>query len=295
MGRFRRLSKASSENIITSVQRSLLRKQVYLPQDHGSWVFLFSPLLIGLFAGGRLTTASLFLVIAAIAAFLVRQPITIAVKVWTGRRARTDLPSAFFWIATYGVILFLALTGLVLTGYGYVLFLAVPGVPVFAWHLWLVSKREERRQVNVEIIATGVLALAATAAYWVGIGQVDPMGWWLWVLTWLQSAASIVYAYLRLEQRDLEQIPSQSELWKMGCRAFAYTTFNLVFSFALGVSSILPVFIFLPYLLQWVETVWGILRPAIKWKPTRIGIRQLIVSTLWTVVFIIIWRLQWTS
>jgi hypothetical protein len=254
-------------------------------------VFLFSPLLIGLFAGGRLTTASLFLEIAAIAAFLVRQPITIAVKAWTGRRARTDLPAAFFWIATYGVILLLALTGLVLLGYGYVLFLAVPGIPVFTWHLWLVSKREERRQVNVEIIATGVLALVATAAYWVGIGQVDPMGWWLWLLTWLQSAASIVYAYLRLEQRDLEQIPSQSELWKMGIRAFAYTTFNLVFSFALSVSSILPAFIFLPYLLQWAETIWGIFRPAIKWKPTRIGIRQLIVSTLWTVLFIITWSL----
>ena len=81
----------------------------------------------------------------------------------------------------------------------------------------------------------------------------------------------------------------------MGFRAFAYTTFNLVFSFALGVLSILPAFIFLAYLLQWAETVWGIYRPAIKWKPTRIGIRQLIVSTLWTVVFIIIWKLQWTS
>ncbi|HSK67141.1 MAG TPA: YwiC-like family protein, partial [Anaerolineales bacterium] len=242
-------------------------------------------------AGERFTSASLSLVIAAIAAFLVRQPITIAVKAWTGRRTRTDLPSAFFWIATYGVILLMALTGLILSGFGFVLLLAVPGAPVFAWHLWLVSKREERRQVNVEIIATGVLALAAPAAYWVGIGRYDQMGWWLWVLTWLQSAASIVYAYLRLEQRNLDSVPEQDELWKMGVRAFAYTTFNFVFSLALGILSILPAFIFLPYLLQWAETVWGIFRPAIKWKPTRIGIRQLIVSTLWTVVFIITWRL----
>ena len=288
---FLRLSKASFENIITIVQPSLFRKQIYLPQDHGSWVFIFSPLLIGLFAGGRFTAASLYLVIAAIAAFLVRQPITVAVKAWTGRRNRADLPAARFWIVIYGSILLLALMGLILSGYGYVLFLAVPGVPVFAWHLWLVSRREERRQVNVEIIATGVLALAAPAAYWVGTGQYDPMGWWLWVLTWLQSAASIVYAYLRLEQRSLDRVPGRSELWKMGSRAFAYTTFNLIFSFALGVLSILPAFIFLSYLIQWAETVWGIFRPAIKWKPTRIGIRQLIVSTLWTVVFIISWRL----
>lgn len=267
------------------------RRQIYLPQDHGSWVFIFSPLLIGLFAGGQFRIASLYLVFAAIAAFLIRQPITIAVKAWTGRRTRSDLPVARFWISAYGMFLLLALTGLVLTGFGYILILAVPGLPVFAWHLWLVSRRAERRQVNVEVIATGVLALAAPAAYWVGIGHYDPTGWWLWILVWLQSAASIVHAYLRLEQRELDQVPARSELFNLGRRAFAYTTFNLIASLGLGLASGLPRLLFLPYLVQWIETLWGIFNPAIRWKPTRIGIRQLIVSTLWTILFIITWRL----
>lgn len=34
----------------------LLRRHVALPPDHGSWGFLATPLLIGLFAGGRWTT-----------------------------------------------------------------------------------------------------------------------------------------------------------------------------------------------------------------------------------------------
>ena len=72
------------ENAIHTMKPSYLRKQIYLPQDHGSWVFIFSPLLIGLFAGGRFTLASVSLVIAAIAAFLARQPITIAVKAYAG-------------------------------------------------------------------------------------------------------------------------------------------------------------------------------------------------------------------
>lgn len=235
--------------------------------------------------------ASLYLVTAAIAAFLVRQPIIMAVKAYAGRRARADLPAARFWILIYGVIILLALIGLIRSGFMYVLFLAVPGAPVFAWHLWLVSKREERRQVNVEIIAIGVLALAAPAAYWVGIGSYDPIGWWLWRLTWLQNAASIVYAYLRLEQRDLPQVPARSERWRMGLRAFAYTTFNLAASLPLGLTSVLPRFIFIPYLVQWSETLWGIFHPAVGWKPTRIGIRQLIVSILWTILFIVMWRL----
>jgi hypothetical protein len=254
-------------------------------------VFIFSPLLIGLFAGETFKIASLSLVLAAMAAFLIRQPITIAVKAYAGRRAESDIPVARFWIALYGLIILLALITLIRAGFAYLLFLAIPGVPVFAWHLWLVSRREERRQAAVEIIATGVLSLAAPAAYWVGIGRYDPAGWWLWILVWAQTAASIVYAYLRLEQRDLPEGPELAKLWRMGRGAFSYTTFNLVGVFVLGSFSILPRLLFLPYLLQWLETLWGIMHPAIRWKPTRIGIRQLIVSTLWTIFFIVTWRL----
>lgn len=287
---FRLRAPMSKTNTLPHVQAPYLRKQIFLPQDHGSWVFIFSPLLIGLFAGGRFTLASFSLVIAAIAAFLLRQPITIAVKAYSGRRAKSDLVAARFWIAVYSLIVLIAVVGLLRAGFGYLLLLAIPGVPVFAWHLWLVSKREERRQVNVEIIATGVLSLAAPAAYWVGIGRYDPTGWWLWILVWLQTAASIVYAYLRLEQREQPEGLAGAELWRKGTRSFVYTTFNLVVVLILGLTSVLPRFLFLPYLVQWLETLWGIFHPAVKWKPTRIGIRQLIVSTLWTILFILTWR-----
>jgi len=275
-----------------NIRTSYFRRPIFLPQDHGSWVFLFSPLLIGLFLGGNFLSGSLSLVIASIAAFLIRQPITIAVKVYAGRRPKTDLPAARVWIVAYGILILIALIGLIQAGFSYLLLLAIPGAPVFAWHLWLVSKREERRQINVEIVATGVLALAGPAAYWVGIGHYDSIGWWLWILVWAQTAASIVYAYLRLEQRDQTEVPAHNELWKLGIRAFAYTTFNLVSVLTLGLVSVLPRFLFLPYLVQWVETMWGIFHPAIKWKPVRIGTRQLIVSILWTILFIITWRLQ---
>ena len=115
-------------------------------------------------------------------------------------------------------------------------------------------------------------------------------GWWLWLLTWLQSAASIVYAYLRLKQRDQKETTERSEQWKMGRRAFAYTSFNLGLSLILGWINMLPQWIFFPYLIQWAETVWGITHPATGWKPVHIGTRQLIVSILWTIGFIFAWR-----
>ena len=270
---------------------SIIRKHIAIPQDHGSWVFILSPLLIGLFAGERFTPASINLIVAAMSVFLLRQPVSIAVKAYSGRRSKADLPAARFWVLVYGIIILLALAGLIADGFTYILYLAIAGIPVFIWHLYLVSKRAERKQEGVEILATGALALAAPAAYWIGQGSYDMLGWALWLLTWLQSAASIVYAYLRLEQREQAEGLERSEQWRMGKRALQYTSFNLTLSLILGWLGWLPQWIFIPYLLQWLETVWGISHPATGWKPTAIGIRQLIVSTLFTLLFILSWRL----
>lgn len=274
---------------IAAAKQTLFRRHFALPSEHGSWVFILSPLLIGLFAGGSLSWASLYLVVAAMAAFLVRQPVTIAVKAYSGRRSRKDLSAARFWILVYGLVGLAALAGLILQGFTYLLYLALPGLPVFAWHLYLVSKRAERRQVGVEIVGSGVLALAAPAALWVGRGNPDPTGWWLFALAWLQSAASIVYAYLRLEQRALKVQPEMPERLAMGRRPLLYTTFNLLAVTALSLLSLLPPLLPLPYALQWAETIWGTLRPAVGVKPVVIGVRQLVVSTLFTLLFILTW------
>ena len=271
--------------------KELFKKQIALPQDHGSWVFILSPLLIGIFAGGTFTYGTFNLIIAAMSAFMIRQPMTVIVKAVSGRRPRSDLSPALFWSAVYGMIAALSLTALILEGFGYVLWLAIPGAPVFAWHLWLVSKREERKQASIEVIATGVLSLAAPAAYWVSRGGYDSAGWWLWALTWLQSSASIVYAYLRLEQREWKSIPDRWNRFRSGWRAYLYTSFNLLAAILLGpVGGLIPTFVFTSYLIQWLEVLWGTDHPAQGWKPTRIGVRQLIVSVLWTALFIIFWR-----
>lgn len=272
------------------MQSQIFRKHIAIPQDHGAWVFILSPLLIGAFVGQTFNYATFNLIVAAMSVFMLRQPITVFVKIVSGRRPKDEMPAARFWIVAYGVIALVSVIALLLEGFYYVLYLAVPGLPVFAWHLWLVSRRDERKQAGVEILATGALSLAAPAAYWIGVGRYDPTGWWLWILIWVQTAASIVHAYLRLEQRSLDHLPARDDLWMMGFRAALYTTFNLASAATLGLLGFLPAWIGLPYLLQWMETMWGIFRPAIRWKPTRIGIRQLIVSTLWTILFIAVWR-----
>jgi hypothetical protein len=271
------------------VMRNLLNRHIAFPGDHGSWVFLLSPLLIGLYAGGSWVAEDAYLVIGALAAFLLRQPAAMLVKMLGGRRSRKDLPAAALWLAIYGGIALICVIMLVRAGHAYLLYLALPGVLVFGWHLLLVYRREERNQMGIDIIASGALALAAPGAYWLGTGGYVSFGWWLWVLTWLQSAASIVYAFLRLAQRRRQEMPDLNGRLQMAWRALLYSGFNLLLVSGLTATGILSAWIWLPYLLQMAETVWGTLYPAIGWKPTRIGLRQLVVSVLFTILFILVW------
>jgi hypothetical protein len=273
----------------STTSTKLLRKHIALPQDHGSWVFLFSPLLIGLFAGGKWSMATAFLVVGALAAFLIRQPVTVIIKAYSGRRSTRDLPTAYFWTGIYSLAGLISLIALIQLGYQFVLLLAIPAIPVFIWHLLLISRRAERKQIGVEIVGIGVLALAAPAAYWVAVNSPAQAGWWLWILTWFQGAASIVYAYLRLEQRELKTLPSIQVRLKMGRRAISYTTFNFAAVLILSITGVLPNLLPLAYFLQWSETIYGTFTPAIGFKPTRIGIRQLIISSLFGVIFILTW------
>jgi hypothetical protein len=274
---------------LTQTKANLFKRHIALPQDHGSWVFILSPLLIGLVVGRSWGTAAFYLVVASMAAFLIRQPLSIAVKVYSGRRSRRELAPAWFWTLIYSLVGLLGLAGLISLGYSFLLLLAIPGAPVFAFHLYLISKRAERRKLGVELVASGVLALAAPAGYWIGVGETVFTGWILWLLVWLQSAASIVYAYLRLEQRVLVNTPDLTEKLKLAWRALLYTSFNLALAAVLAAAGQVPRLLFIPFLLQWAETIYGTLEPAVGYKPTAIGIRQLIVSSLFTLLFITAW------
>ena len=266
-------------------------KHVAIPSEHGAWIFLFSPLLIGLFIGG-FSSGTIPLILTLLSAFLIRQPMTIFVKVFSGRRPQKDLYPALIWLIIYGIALISNLIILILQKYVFILLLALPAVPVFIWHLWLVSKRAERRQKLIEIAASGVLALAAPATFWVGQQQYSPTGWLLWVFTWLQVTGTILYAYLRLEQRQLKQQPTLKESIKMSSEAFIFNLILFISVLVIAITGSIPTFLPLAFLIQPLEVIWGILNPAISEAPKKIGIRQLLVSSIFTVSFIVAWLIN---
>ena len=97
----------------------------------------------------------------------------------------------------------------------------------------------------------------------------------LWGLSWLQTAASIVYIYLRLRQRALQKLPARGARWGMGARTLAYYGFNLILSVILGRIGWIPAVVMLAYGFILIEALEDVARPAVGQKPTAIGLRQL--------------------
>ncbi|MFP3853491.1 MAG: YwiC-like family protein [Anaerolineales bacterium] len=255
-----------------------------MPTEHGAWIWLLGPFFLGAAAGGRFGVDLIWLLIAGLAVFLLRQPTTIVVKVLAGRRRSRELTPGVIWMGIYATVAALALIPLLGAGYNRLPLLALPGVPVFGWHLFLVSRRAERRRPGVEIVAVGVLSLMAPAAFWVAGGRSDQTAVVLWAICWLQSAASIVFIHLRLHQREMEAVPPLLTRLRQGWRSLAYSLFNLAGGLSLFILLDYPLHIPLAFAILFLDNLHGVLVPAIGHRPTRIGVRQLIFSIVFFVV-----------
>jgi hypothetical protein len=245
------------------------------------------PLVIGVVAGGRPRAATAFLVLAALAGFLLRQPLTIAVKVLAGRRSKEVLPAALAAGCGYGAILSVAVAALALGGAGHVLYLALAALPVLIWYLELVRRSAERRALVLEVLASGVLTLSAPAGLWIGVGRYAPEGWLLWVLVWAFCTWSILFVYMRLIQRGWRQRPSRRELWDTARIPLALALLNLAGVILLATLGEVPLLLPLAYVVPLAETLRGTLVPAARAKPRAIGLRQLAVTALSLALFVL--------
>ncbi len=260
------------------------RKHYAIPSEHGIWIWWLGPLIIGTSAAGGPSSAFLTLFLAALFAFLIRQPISIIVKALSGRRNKEDVRPAMFWVIVYGFGLLLFVAILVAQGYRQILLLAIPGIPVFIWNIKLISKRAERGQRGIELVGSGVLALAAPAAYWVSGGTDVFLPWILWLLTWLQSAASIVNVYDRLEFRKLDRLPPVELRLQNGRRSLAYHIFNVILSAILAVGGRIPWLSVIAFVLMLVDSAESVIHPPIGARARAIGFRQLGASILFVIL-----------
>jgi hypothetical protein len=266
-----------------------LRKHLAIPAEHGAWAMLLGPFAAGLGLAWKLNLAVLWALLGMLLMFLARQPMLILVKALSGRRSREDVQPALVWLVVYGGLALVPATLLIASDRAAMFWLVLPALPALVWQLWLVTRRAER-QMTVELAGSGALALAAPAAYLAATGRFDLVALSAWLLCWLQSAAAIVYVYVRLEQRRMSAMPTRSQQWAMGQRAMLYHTFNFAVSLALSATRVLPPLVPLAFLAMLAEVVRGIFRPAVGAKPQVLGLSQVAVTVVFVMLLVLAYR-----
>jgi hypothetical protein len=270
---------------------ALFRKHIALPQQHGSWALWLGPYIIGIGVGGAFKIELLWLTLSSLGGFLLLQPLTLLIKVIAGRKPRTDLAPSLFWSIFYSLLALISLYQLLITDHYYILYLALAALPVLVWQLILVARREERGQMGIELVGSGVLALAAPAAYWIAKDGMNLTGWVLWILCWMQSAGAIVYVYLRLEHRRLTEMPDAQDRFAMAKRALLYNTFNVAAVIAVAALNLTPPLVIIPFLTMLLEIIYGaLIKPGIGAKPVSIGVRQVIITIIFATLMILTYR-----
>ncbi|NUM54978.1 MAG: YwiC-like family protein [Candidatus Hydrogenedentes bacterium] len=255
-----------------------------IPPEKGGWIWWIGPLAVGIAAAGTVRPGTMAVVVGAFAAFCVRQPLTLFIKSYRLASLRVERGPAGFWVLLYGAICALVAIALLLDGNLRVLALAIPAIPVFAWHFYLVARGNERRQMLRDVLAAMALALSGTAAYWSCGGGNDVTAILVWLLPGLHSSASVVHMFLRLDQRRWEEAGALSRRLRLGTGPFAHHAANVVFACAFWAAGYVSILGVVAFVLCFADGVWAILVPQVGHTPKQLGMRQLAVSAIFSVL-----------
>jgi hypothetical protein len=173
-------------------------RQVLLPSEHGAWAFLAEPVALGLLVAWSAT--GLLLALAAVAAFLARRPLRLALADRRERKRHPRTPRAEAALALLALAGAAAFTAALARDPGAALFtlrLAVlPGVAALAFDLGGRS-REAAGELSAALALSVVTPGIALAGGW---SQAAVFGLWLLLVARLVTSVVYVRARLRLEK-----------------------------------------------------------------------------------------------
>ena len=205
-------------------------------------------------------------------------------KALVGRYPRTDLRPALVWLVGLGLVGAAAVPCLLAHDEARALVYVLPGAALFAWHLRLVARREERRNVAVTLMSGGALAFAAPAAYVVAGGTDTTQAWVVWLLCAVHTAASITTVYLRLDQRTWKARPDAAVRLRAGRGAILAHAVAIAAAAAAVVAGRASVAVVALFALAAVDGVLAVARPSIGVRPARVGLHQLAIDIAFAVL-----------
>lgn len=256
-----------SEQIVSTKRDARLRG-IALPIEHGSWGFLFEPMLAGLLIAPSF--AAIWISLLMIGAFLTRQPL----KIWlTDLKAQRKLPQttvAIKFTSIYGIIFLAGLTGCLyfVKLENFVPFLLIS--PLIIYQIYCDASRQSR---NLLPEITGAIAISSSIAV---IALADNRtfisSFALWLIFIARLISSIIYVRNRLR---LEKGKEFSFITNFLINLTAVLFIGCLTYF--GLSSILTLIMFL---ILFGRSIWGLSPYRKKVKAMKIGIWEVIYGTL---------------
>lgn len=235
------------------------RPQIFLPREHGGWFLFLAPLAVGIGVAGQWNHSALAFAVAALALYMGRRPLELAMRSLQGKRLRDDLPAVLAWLAIYGALAAAAGCALLLSDRLRGLApLGLAGAGLLALQLWATATRRARTFWS-EVIATTGLSLAATGAHYAAAGAWTITAWVLWALMSVIGVGGVLYSRWRLRRRRLSANLADEE----GPRAVPRTSVivhyggGLILVLLLGLVGLAPCAVAPLYAVLLARVLWG--------------------------------------
>jgi len=256
-------------------KRKIRLRGIALPNEHGSWGFLFEPLVAALAIAP--SKASVWIALAAVGAFLMRQPLKILLSDLAEGRNLPQTAAALKFVIVYGAISLTGFTGSLLWAEPFVFLPFALIFPLAVYQIYCDFSRQAR---NLLPEMTGAAAISSTSAVIaLAGGRTYLAAAALWTVFIVRLIPSILYVRNRLR---LE-------------KGKTYSVFPVVFwhVIAIGLVGLLAFSRLIPYLTLPVFAVllgragWGLSPYRKRVKAMKIGIMEVIYGTLLVVAVIL--------
>jgi hypothetical protein len=256
---------AATSFAIDNQRPRLSRARIILPTEHGSWSFLFEPLIVGFAVA--FSAAAPWVLLASVSLFFTRQPL----KVFLQARSHPPTSNA----ALRPLALFLALglggvSGMAYFGGAEIFYPAVIAVPLALLQAYLDLSRKGR---SLWAEMTGAVAISATAAM---IGIAGGLGWRISLAMWFILAVRFIPSILYVRNRlQLEKGKTHEPVGPVAAHFAALAV--VIVLWYLGVASILTgaVFAFLLF-----RSAVGLSPYRTKMKAMKIGIWEVVYGAV---------------
>jgi hypothetical protein len=176
-----------------------------LPVEHGGWGFLFEPIVIALLAAP--SVAAVCLAGAAVAAFLARQPLKVALDDWLRRRSVSRTAWARAIAAAYLLTATLLLVAATRVSARPLWPLAIVVAPLAAITLWFDARGESRRLLPE---LAGAIALGAVAG---AAGLADGWPGLLALSLWVSALVRVLPAIVTVRERVRRLHGETADIW----------------------------------------------------------------------------------